>query len=98
MIDHTVCFTLVHPADSDAERAFLESATATLAAIPGVTDFDVARQVSPMSDYRFRFAMRFADAEAYRAYNEHPDHVAFVRDAWNSEVASFQELDFVPWP
>ena len=39
--------------------------------------------------------MRFADADAYRGYNEHPVHIAFVRDRWEVEVSDFQELDLV---
>ena len=38
--------------------------------------------------------MEFADADAYRAYNEHPSHTAFVRDRWIPEVEEFLELDF----
>lgn len=97
MIEHTVSFTLVHAEGSDAERAFLTGARATLAAIPGVQDFAVNRQVSPKSSFRFQFSMWFADAEAYRGYDEHPDHVAFVAQRWTSEVADFQELDLGPW-
>jgi len=40
--------------------------------------------------------MYFAGKDAYRTYNQHPIHVAFVRDRWETEVSSFQELDFVP--
>ena len=93
-IQHTVTFRLQHPAGSDAERDFLTTARA-LADIPGVQDFQQLRQVSPKSDFTFSFSMRFADAAAYQAYNDHPTHVAFVRDRWQSEVADFSELDFV---
>jgi hypothetical protein len=41
------------------------------------------------------FLMRFADADAYSSYNEHPVHVAFVRNRWDGEVSNFQELDLV---
>jgi hypothetical protein len=40
-------------------------------------------------------SMRFADTEAYTSYNEHPVHVAFVRNRWEGEVSNFQELDLV---
>ena len=40
--------------------------------------------------------MRFADQAAYDAYNDHPRHVAFVRDRWVPEVAAFMEHDTVP--
>ncbi|HEY5786051.1 MAG TPA: Dabb family protein [Microlunatus sp.] len=93
-IQHTVAFRLQHPAGSDAERDFLATGL-TLADIPGVQDFQQLRQVSPKSDFTFSFTMRFDDAAAYQAYNDHPTHVAFVRDRWQSEVVDFSELDFV---
>ena len=93
-IQHTVAFRLRHPAGSSAEREFLATAL-TLADIPGVQDFQQLRQVSPKSDFTFSFSMRFVDDAAYQAYNDHPTHVAFVSDRWQSEVADFAELDFV---
>ena len=98
MIEHTVCFTLVHPEGSEAERAFLTGAQEVLSAVPGVQAFTVSRQVSAKSGYRFRFSMRFADEDAYRAYDAHPEHAAFVAQRWATEVREFQELDFTPWP
>lgn len=94
-ISHTVVFRLHHPADSDAEREFLAAAREALPAIPGVEDFRVHRQISPRSDLTHRFAMTFADDEAYQLYNDHPRHTAFVAERWGPEVADFQEYDFV---
>jgi heme-degrading monooxygenase HmoA len=93
-IQHTVSFRLVHEPGSDQEESFLADARA-LAEIPGVDDFRQLRQVSPKSDHTFWFTMNFADPAAHDAYTNHPTHVAFVRDRWEVEVASFQELDFV---
>lgn len=93
-IQHTVAFRLQHPVGSQDERDFLTAALA-LADIPGVQEFRQLRQVSPKSDFTFSFSMRFADGAAYQAYNDHPTHVAFVRDRWQADVADFQELDFV---
>ena len=93
-IQHTVAFRLQHPAGSDAEREFLTAAL-VLADIPGVQEFRQLRQVSPKSEFTFSFSMRFVDGAAYQAYNDHPTHVAFVRDRWQAEVADFAELDFV---
>ena len=56
------------------------------------------REVSPKNGYRFGFSMEFADQAAYTAYNEHPDHVAFVQDRWIPEIADFLEIDYVPLP
>ncbi|WP_091413458.1 Dabb family protein [Friedmanniella luteola] len=98
MIRHTVSFALVHAEGSAEEAAFLAGARSVLASIPGVEDFTVSRQVSPKSSHRFQFAMSFADDAAYRAYDQHPDHTAFVARSWASEVADFQELDLVRVP
>jgi hypothetical protein len=54
------------------------------------------RQVSAKNDYAFGFSMEFADQSAYSGYDQHPDHVAFVRDRWVPEVATFLEIDYVP--
>lgn len=94
MIRHTVVFSLKHELGSAEEKAFLDAAL-VLKAIPGVQKFERLRQVSPKADYAFGFSMEFADQAAYQGYNDHPDHVAFVRDRWVPEVASFQEIDYV---
>lgn len=94
MIRHTVVFSLKHPTGSADEQAFLDAAM-VLAAIPGVQKFERLRQVSPKADYAFGFSMEFTDQAAYQVYNDHPDHVAFVRDRWVPEVEKFQEIDYV---
>jgi Stress responsive A/B Barrel Domain len=95
MIRHTVIFSLKHASGSPEEASFLKDAK-VLAAIPGVEKFETLRQVSPKNDYHFGFSMEFASQAEYRAYNDHPDHVAFVRDRWVQEVAKFLEIDYVP--
>lgn len=94
-IQHTVVFRLTHRGGSAAEREFLDSARETLAAIPGVADFTINRQVSPKSDLIWQFSMVFADEMTYAGYNDHPAHVAFVATRWAREVEAFQEYDFV---
>jgi hypothetical protein len=95
MIRHTVVFRLKHPKESAGEKKFLADAR-MLATIPGVEKFEQLREVSPKNDYHFGFSMEFADQRAYSGYNDHPDHVAFVRDRWIPEVESFLEIDYVP--
>jgi Stress responsive A/B Barrel Domain len=95
MIRHTVVFRLKHMPGSAAEAGFLKEAM-QLAAIPGVQKFEQLRQVSPKNSYSFGFSMEFADQAAYTVYNDHPSHVAFVRDRWIPEVADFMEIDYVP--
>ena len=92
-IRHTVAFTPRHAAGS-AEEADLLAAAARLAELPGVEAFELLRETSPKNDYRFGISMEFADAAAYTAYNEHPEHVRFVQERWLPEVADFLELDY----
>jgi Stress responsive A/B Barrel Domain len=93
MIRHTVVFRLKHPPGSAQEKAFLEDAKA-LGAIPGVEKFEQLREISPKNDYAFGFSMEFRDQAIYRGYNDHPVHVAFVRDRWMVEVEDFLEVDY----
>jgi hypothetical protein len=93
MIRHSVIFTLRHAAGSPEESGFLRDAM-VLADIPGVEKFEQLRQISPKNDYAFGFSMEFADHAAYAGYNDHPDHVAFVRDRWVPEVERFLEIDY----
>ena len=94
MIRHTVIFTLNHAPGSLEEASFLKDANA-LADIPGVEKFERLRQVSPKNDFRFGFSMEFASQADYSAYNDHPVHVAFVRDRWIPEVENFMEIDYI---
>ena len=91
-IRHAVVFTLTHPEGSAEEADFLD-AIVRLEAIPGVEAFELMNEVSPKNDYRYGLTMEFADQSAYTAYNEHPDHVAFVADRWDAEVTAFLEID-----
>ena len=94
-IRHIVAFSLQHEAGSPEAEAFVADATQILAAIPSVQGFECLRQVSPKNAFRYGFSMEFADQDGYTAYNEHPDHVAFVAQRWGTEVSDFLEADFV---
>ena len=95
MIRHAALFRLHHAAGSAEEAGFL-AALAGLAAIPGVEDFQIARETSPKNPYTFAVSMTFADRAAYTAYDQHPAHIAFVQARWISEVAEFMEHDSTP--
>ncbi len=94
MIRHAALFRLIHGAGSAEEAAFLQ-ALAGLRAIPGVGDFEIAREVSPKNGFDFAVSMRFAGLAEYADYNAHPAHVAFVEGRWVPEVAEFMEHDTV---
>lgn len=87
-------FRLKHPPGSVAEAGFL-AALADLKAIPGVSAFDIAREVSPMNDFDFAVSMQFARQADYKSYNSHQAHVAFVETRWKAEVEAFMEHDTV---
>src|SRR3954447_4177238 len=91
-IRHSVVFTPAHTAGS-AEEAGLLGAIKALATIPGIEAFELMREVSPKNDYRYALTMEFGDESAYAAYNEHPEHVAFVDQRWAADVAAFLEID-----
>jgi hypothetical protein len=94
-IRHTVTFALVHEPDSPEAADFL-AAQQALGSIPGVEAYELLREVSPKNDFHFGASMEFAGPDAYQAYNGHPDHVAFVRDRWQTEVTDFLEIDYQP--
>jgi hypothetical protein len=91
-IRHLVVFTLRHEEGSPEAEAFL-AALRSLASIDGVEDFQVVRQVGPKNSYQLAVTMDFASPAAYEAYNAHPDHVGFVSDRWDTDVADFMEID-----
>jgi hypothetical protein len=91
-IRHLVVFTLRHEEDSPEAQAFFEALKA-LAAIDGVEELEVVRQVGIKNSYQFAVTMEFANPAVYEAYNGHPTHVAFVRDRWLADVTDFMEID-----
>ena len=94
---HLVVFTLRHEEGTPEAEGFL-AALRSLAAVEGVEELDVVRQVGLKNSYQFAVTMGFADREAYEAYNAHPDHVSFVRDRWAADVTDFMEIDLQELP
>lgn len=95
MIRHTVAFKLIHAKDSQEEKVFLD-AIVKLSAIPGVENFELLKQTGRKNNFDYGLSMEFATAKAYEDYNQHPDHVAFVRTIWIPEVSDFLEIDYEP--
>ncbi len=96
MIRHTVVFILKHSEGSIEEKNFLKAA-AKLKTISTVKNFEILRQISANNKYKFGLSMEFDDDIGYQFYNNHPDHQAFVKDRWISEVNNFQEIDYIPY-
>lgn len=57
-------------------------------------NLQVMPQTSPKNDFDWGVSMEFASDADYQAYNDHPEHVAFVQGRWMPEVAAFMEIDF----
>ena len=95
MIRHAVIFRLRHAAGSEAEQAFF-AASAALADIPTVKNFQRLKQVSSKNKFAYGFAMEFDDQAAYDTYNAHPAHRAYVRNVWVPNVEEFMEIDTIP--
>ena len=70
-------------------------AAKSLTTIPGVTKFEILRQVSPKCDFAFGISMEFADQAQLDAYAAHPLHTEFVERHWIPNVSDFQEIDYV---
>ncbi|MFV0312802.1 MAG: Dabb family protein [Dysgonomonas sp.] len=94
-IRHTVMFNLKYDVNAPETDKFLQDGQRILSALPMVKNFEVSRQVSSKNEYKFYFSMVFDNQEAYKAYNDHPEHVKFVKERWDTEVTNFLEADFV---
>ncbi len=93
MIRHTVVFKLNHVSGSDEELDFLQSAE-KLKTILVAKKFECLRQVSSKNNYDFGLSMEFDSQSDYDRYNNHPDHVTFVKNRWIPEVQDFLEIDY----
>lgn len=95
MIRHSVIFKLKNNIETDQKKAFFDAVDA-LAAISGVQNFEVLKQVSPKNHYEYGISMEFDTAELYDYYSNHPDHIHFVQHFWLNTVEDFLEIDYVP--
>ena len=93
-VQHMVIFNLPYPKGSARAEKFLADGTRILTGIPVVRNFQAFHQMSVKNDYQYGFSMVFSKQADYASYNDHPDHVAFVRDRWLQEVTDFLEIDF----
>ena len=93
-IQHMVIFDLKHEKGSALAEKFLTDGQEILSHLPVVQNFQVFNQVSLKNDYTYGFSMVFAGRKEYDAYNNHPNHLAFVESRWKSEVTRFLEIDF----
>ncbi len=89
-LQHTVAFRL----DSSVDVAQFLDRCRTLGDIPGVINLEVLEQFGTKNSFSHALSMWFEDVDSYEAYNNHPEHVAFVNETWLPNVAEFLELDY----
>ncbi len=97
MIQHTVAFQFKPNLEEGDIRAFFCAARA-LSEIAAVEEFEVLKQVGKKNSFEYALSMYFETQHAYEAYNNHPQHIAFVENYWLKQVSDFIELDYVRSP
>ncbi len=95
MIRHTVVFKLKHTKGSSEKKTFLDAAL-KLSSIPGAHQLGCMRQTSKKNIFDYCLSMEFETAKAYEAYNQHPNHTAFVKTYWIRDIVDFMEIDYEP--
>lgn len=93
-IRHMVAFKLVYAKDDPRTTAFFHEARRIFADIPQVRNFMHCDEISVKNGFDFGFSFDFMTPEDYAEYNSNPDHIRFVKEKWNVEVADFIEIDF----
>ncbi|WP_075590516.1 Dabb family protein [Labilibacter marinus] len=93
-VQHMVIFNLPYAPHSADVKQFLSKSEKILAAIPGVKDFQIVLQTSKKNKFEYGFSMLFSGHDNYDAYNNHPAHLAYVRDMWIPIVTEFLEIDY----
>jgi heme-degrading monooxygenase HmoA len=94
MIRHSVIIKLKPELGSEDKKAFF-TAVDTLSDIPGVTKFEVLKQVSAKNAFEYGISMEFKDQKTYDGYSNHPLHTAFLQNFWAKSVVDFLEIDYV---
>ena len=92
MIRHTVTFKLKHESGSIEEKLFLDTAK-KLSKLPTVQNFECLKEIGKKNNFDFGISMEFQNLIDYEAYNNHPEHVEFVKNIWIPEVIDFIEID-----
>lgn len=93
MINHCVFFKLKYPRGSSEERIFLNAAS-KLSTISFVKNFQLLNETSSKNEFEYGLKLEFDDYESYKAYNDHPHHVIFLKMYWDDYVDKYLEIDF----
>ncbi|BDF58554.1 hypothetical protein CE91St36_13710 [Christensenellaceae bacterium] len=93
-IRHMVVFSLKYPKDDPRTADFFKTAKRIFSNIPIAKNFMMCSEISPKNGYDYGFSFDFMTQADYDAYNQIPEHLAFIEERWNKEVSDFMEIDF----
>ena len=98
MFSHIVVFW-THPDKPEAADLLLQGANALLPDIPGVVSFHAGKMVPserPVVEQSYQVALNIVlqDAEAEKAYQQHPRHKEFVEKYFKPLCTKLQVFDF----
>ena len=79
-VRHVVMFSLVPDVTDDQLDALRTAAQRLADSVPDVRNFECGRDLGEAEgNYHFAVVADFDDAEAYRRYRDHPEHVKFFQ-------------------
>lgn len=93
MVIHTFLFRWKPGVTEDQKQRAIDEIKALQGPIPGLLEVYVGRNFSPRSQgYELGGVMKFADAETFGAYNDHPVHQKLL--SWLVPLIEPVEVDF----
>ncbi len=93
MVIHTFLFRWKSDVAEDQKQRAIDEIKALQGPIPGLLEVYVGHNFSPRSQgFEFAGVMKFADAETFGGYNDHPVHQKLL--SWLVPLVEAVEVDF----
>ncbi len=92
-VRHMVVFNLKYPKDDPRTSDFFQTVERIFPHLPVVKNFMICREISPKNGFDYGLSFDFLTQSDYDAYNRIPEHLAFIEECWNRDVANFLEID-----
>lgn len=97
MLRHVVSVNLNYQKDDPRVKEFFQAAKKSLATIPQVKSYTHYVVENPECGYQYGFVLDFESKEALLEYFENPNHLKFSDNEWTKGVASYLDLNFIPY-
>ena len=91
-IRHVLIFNLKRNTSEANQQRFFEG-MAALSSIPGISNFDVSKQINANTKYKYVLTMDFDSNESYQAYIKHAKNQEFVKSFWLKMVDDYLVID-----